>query len=184
MISNDRRRRLRQPGLLVPLAALLLGAADGQRQYVRDDANMLSPQTVSSVQSRDRQLASDTGKWIQVVTTGTTNGTPIGEAAAQAARTLGVNGAIIFIAKDDRRFSIAYGRHTQQAFGPPTQTAIKNDMSSAFHSGDFDGGVISAVNAIADRMETRPAGAAAGNVPRAQSGAQAATSGGEQRGGG
>ncbi|MDQ2817883.1 MAG: TPM domain-containing protein [Candidatus Eremiobacteraeota bacterium] len=177
MIDLNRHGRSPAPFLLVaPLAALLIGAANSQVQYVRDDAGMLSPQTIAAIEAKDRQLAATSGKYVQVVTEATTNGTPVTQAAADTARQLGVNGAIIYVAKDDRKFAVAYGRYTQAAFSPATQTAIKDDMSAAFRSGDFDGGISGAVNAIADRMQSLPA--AVGNRP--QPAALPAAAGGAQ----
>ncbi len=150
-------RRLGFASVTVLLGALFAGTAPAQAKYVRDEAGMFKPDTIASIESRNGQLVSSTGKFIQVVTTDTTSGTPINQAAAQEARALSVNGAIIYIAKADRQLSIAYGRKARLAFPADLQAAIKDKLRASFRRADYDGGILTAVNTIADRMQAAPA---------------------------
>lgn len=139
-------------GLLVPH-----GPARAAVDVVRDDAHLFASQTLTEIEAKNNELRSASGKQIAVVTTPSTNGTPINEAAVREAQTLGLNGAIIYIAKDDHQLSIAYGARTKAAFPPAVQETIKGDLRAAFRKGQYDAGITAAVGAIASRMALNPA---------------------------
>lgn len=137
---------------------------------VRDDAHLFAPQTLSELQAKNSELRSAGGKQVAVVTTASTNGTPVNQAAVREAQALALNGAIIYIAKDDHQLSIAYGARTKSAFPPAVQETIKSDLRAAFRQGRYDAGILAAVGAIAGRIETAESsssGAAAAGASRA-----------------
>lgn len=146
--------------VLAGLASLALGAPALASPYVQDNAKMFSPDAIAKIEAQSQKLDADLGKAVTVVTVDSTNGVPIEQAAAREAKVQSLNGAIVYIAKNDRKLSIAYGPNTARIFPPSLQESIKGDLRSAFRRGDFDGGIVTAVNRIAGVMES--GGAASG----------------------
>lgn len=146
---------------LAGLVSLALSAPALASPYVQDNAKMFSAETISKIEAQSQKLDADLGKTVTVVTVDSINGAPIDQAAAAEAKAQALNGAIIYIAKDDRRLSIAYGPNTIRIFPPSVQQSIKQDLRSAFRRGDFDGGIVQAVNRIAGVMESGGRAAAA-----------------------
>lgn len=134
-----------------PACAALLFAAQSNAAagtYVQDGAHMLKPETVAAIEARDAQLQERSGKAVTVVTVMTTGGLPIETVAAGEARELRLNGALIYVARADRQLSISYGANTAMLFPPALQTSIKQALRSSFRQGDYDNGMITAVDAI------------------------------------
>jgi len=127
---------------------------------------MFGADAIARVTAIDDSLQRRTGKTVTVVTVKTTNGVAVQEAAASEAKARHLNGAIIYAARDDRQLAIAYGAKTSELFSPALQTSIKQALRAAFRAGDYDGGLVTVVSAIADVIE---GGASGGHGPAPQS---------------
>ena len=76
---------------------------------------MFGADAIARVTAIDDSLQRRTGKTVTVVTVKTTNGVPVQEAAANEAKARHLNGAIIYAARDDRQFAVAYAAKTEPA---------------------------------------------------------------------
>ncbi|MBC5816470.1 MAG: TPM domain-containing protein [Candidatus Eremiobacteraeota bacterium] len=134
--------------LLTLLAAAPASAA--RSSYVTDGAAMLSAGTISSINSQVANFNAQTGKEVVVQTVSTTSGTPIRDAAAKTFSDLGVNGVLLFIAKDDRKDIIIPDAAGTRAgwFSPSVFAPIYSAMGAQFKNGDYDGGVTNAVDSV------------------------------------
>jgi len=158
------RRAVAASSLLAGL--LLIAAAATARaaaSYVDDGAGMLKPETISAIEARDSTLQSRTGKAVTVITVKTTNGEPVQAAAAAEARKRSLNGALIYIARDDKQLSISYGANTAALFPPALQTSIKQALRASFRQGNYDDGVLTAVDSISGVIGS---GASGGHGPQ------------------
>jgi uncharacterized membrane protein YgcG len=151
--------------LLVAWALCARPALAVPSRYVDDGAAMFSADAIARVTSIDDSLQRRTGTTVTVVTVKTTKGVPVQEAAAHEAKARHVNGAIIYAARDDRQLAVAYGAKTRQLFSPALQSSIIQTLRAAFQAGDYDGGLVTAVSAIADVIE---GGASGGHGPAPQ----------------
>jgi uncharacterized membrane protein YgcG len=144
-------KRLSTLAALVLITGLAAAPALAARSsYVIDQAAMLSPDAVTRINSEVSSLAAQTGKEVVVQTVATTAGVPIRDAASKAFSDQGVNGVLIFIAKDDRKDFIMSDRAGTQAgwFSPEIFAPIYSAMGAQFKNGDYDGGVTTAVESI------------------------------------
>ena len=138
---------------LAIVTALLVGAGATPAlagTWIDDGAAMLTPTTASQLDAKLQSFTAQTHKQIVVITVPTTSGVPIAQAAQSAYAQRGVNGFVIYIAKNDRRDIILPGR-TEISSGWFSRSGIadiQSTMQSSFKSGDFDGGISGAVNAI------------------------------------
>ena len=137
------------------IAALALTAALAAvpalaAQFVQDGASMFSADTVSALDQKIGAFNAQTGKEIVVVTVPSLNGETIAQAAQTVFSEQKINGILIFISKGDRRDIIVPGTATAQFFPQATNVSIRQTMESQFKSGDYDGGITSAVNSILD----------------------------------
>jgi uncharacterized membrane protein YgcG len=136
------------------VAATLLAVALPQpaaaRDFVQDQAGMLSAGTVAQLNERVSSFNAQTGKEIVVVTTPSLGGASLQSAAAAAFAQHNVNGVLIFVARDDRRDIIVPDRAGVQAgwFPPDVLRSIRTGMENLFRSGAYDAGVTGAVDAI------------------------------------
>jgi uncharacterized protein len=131
----------------VVLSATLPAAA---ADFVADQAGMFSPATVAQLNERISSFNAQTGKAIVVVTTPSLGGATLQSAAASAFSERGVNGVLIFIARDDRRDIIVPDRAGVAAgwFPPDTLREIRTAMEAQFRTENYDAGITGAVNAI------------------------------------
>ena len=133
---------------VLALLALSTGLAAAATTPVQDGAQMFSPATVSALNQKIDAFNADTGKQIVVVTTPSLNGTSLQAAAQAVFRQQGINGVLIFIAKDDRADIIVPGPATAQFFPAETTRSIRESMEALFKAEDYDGGITSAVNGV------------------------------------
>lgn len=161
------RIRLMFTALALAIASSLnaFPASAAAAGHVEDGAGMFSADAIARVNTLDDQLVRRTGKTVTVVTVKSTNGTPVQELATREAKAHGLNGAIIYIGRDDKQISIEYGAKTSELFPPALQTSIKQALRAAFRAGDYDNGLVTAVGAIAEVIE---AGASGGHGPAPQ----------------
>ena len=142
------RRAAAAAGLgLVALVPALPAAA---RDFVQDQAGMFSAATVAQLNDRIGNFNAQTGKEVVVVTTASLGAASLQTAAATAFQQQGVNGVLIFIARDDRKDIIVPDRSGAQAgwFTPDVLRSIRTGMESQFRSENYDAGVTGAVDGI------------------------------------
>jgi uncharacterized membrane protein YgcG len=139
------------------LSALLLAFAVTAvpalaKQFVQDQAGILSPGTVSQLNSRIANFNAQTSKEIVVLTVPSVAGGDVRTAAENAFAQQQVNGVLIFVDKGDRKSFVLGDRAAVQAGWWTQQTSqnIVNAMNAQFRAGDFDGGVTTAVNQTFD----------------------------------
>jgi uncharacterized protein len=150
------------------VALCVADVAGAAGSYVDDSAQVFKPETIAAVNARDAQLYTRTGKAITVVTVRTTGGVDVQAAAIAEARKRELNGALIYIARDDKKLSIAYGANTAALFPPALQASIKQALRASFRQGDFDNGLITAVDAISGIMAGGASGGHGPSLPQPQ----------------
>lgn len=144
--------------LLLPLnvAALEVPKLNG---YVNDLAGVISPGTELKIESFLRGFESSDSTQLVILTIETLEGESLEEYSLRVAETWKVgqkgkdNGALLLIAKQDRkmRIEVGYGlegRLTDLLAG----RIIDNEIKPRFQAGDFDGGVIAGVTAMAEAV--------------------------------
>jgi uncharacterized membrane protein YgcG len=132
------------------LAGTLTALPAAARDFVQDQAGMISAGTVSSLNQRIGSFNAQTGKEIVVMTVPSLGGATLQSAASTAFSQQGVNGVLVFIARDDRKDIIVPDRAGAQAgwFTPDVLRSIRTTMESQFRSEDYDAGITSAVDGI------------------------------------
>jgi uncharacterized membrane protein YgcG len=137
--------------LLAATAALVvavvagLGPAQARDSYVIDNAQLLSPATVSAINAKVSDFNAQAHKEVVVVIDPTFQGT----APAAEERTFAqqqVNGVLIYIAKSPKTIAVVPDRAAAHYFPAGTTSAIRQAIASAFNSGDFNGGVTNGVD--------------------------------------
>jgi uncharacterized protein len=138
------------PALLATIFALTAPAL--AKDFVQDQAGMLSPSTVQQLNGRIGNFNSQTGKEIIVQTVPSVSGGDVRTAAENAFAQQQVNGVLIFIDKGDRKDWIVPDRAAVQAgwWTSQTSSSISQAMGAQFRAGDFDGGVTTGVNQALD----------------------------------
>lgn len=124
--------------------------AQAAREFVQDQANMFSPATVSSLDSRISAFNAQTGKEVVVMTVPSLGGTTVQKAGESAFTQQAVNGVLIYIARDDRKDIILpdLAGVTAGWFPPDVIRSIRTSMESQFKAENYDGGIASAVDGI------------------------------------
>ncbi len=115
---------------------------------VQDDANMLSATARTSAESKSAQIQRDTGKTITVKSVPNLGGKDIGATADQFFQQQKLNGVLLYLARDDKKFKITIGTETRQAISTTEEGAIRDQMTQRFAANDFDGGVLNAMDRI------------------------------------
>lgn len=115
---------------------------------IQDDANMLSTSARTSAESKSAQIQRDTGKTVAVKTVPNLGGKDISAAANQYFQQQKLNGVLLYLARDEKKFKIAIGANTRQAISTTEETAIRDQMTQRFAANDFDGGVLNALDRI------------------------------------
>ncbi|BCR03895.1 hypothetical protein DESUT3_09640 [Desulfuromonas versatilis] len=153
--------RLFVPALLLLLLAFQAAALDVPRAtgYVNDRAGMLSAETVVKLERFLNGFEKSDSTQLVVLTVPSLEGNSLEEYALKVAEAWQIgqqgkdNGALLLIARDDRkiRIEVGYGlegRLTDLLAG----RIIDNEISPRFKAGDFDGGVIAGVAGMAEAM--------------------------------
>lgn len=132
------------------LALALGGLPAAAAQFVQDGAGMFSASTVAQLDERLSAFNAQTGKEIVVVSTPSLNGATLQSAAESAFSQQGINGVLIYIARNDRRDMIVPDRAGVQAgwFTQDVLANIRTTMENQFKAEDYDGGITSAVNGL------------------------------------
>lgn len=161
-------------------AALAWALPASARDFVQDQAQMFSPATVAALNQRIGNFNAQTGKEILVVTVPTLNGADIATAASAAAQQQGLNGVIVYIAKNDRRDIILPGRAEVRAgwFTRDTVAPIRQAMEAQFKAENFDGGITTAVGNILGIYRSHVSSLQGGGATNAVAANAGASSGG------
>jgi len=127
--------------------------------YVNDRAGMLAPATVLKLESFLRDFERSDSTQIVVLTVPSLEGEPVEAYALQVAEAWGIgqkgkdNGALLLVAKEERkiRIEVGYGlegRLTDLLSG----RIVDREIAPRFKAGDFDGGVVAGVTAMAEAV--------------------------------
>jgi uncharacterized protein len=140
--------------LLLAVSALALDIPP-LRGHVNDYAGIISPATVQELEARLAAFERSDSTQIVVLTIPTLSGENLEEYAIKVGEAWKIglkgldNGAILLIAKQERKIRIEVGRGLE---GKLTDLVsgriIRGDITPRFKAGDFDGGVIAGVAAI------------------------------------
>jgi uncharacterized membrane protein YgcG len=161
--------------LVINLLAGPTNAASAAGGYVDDAAHMLKPETILAIEARDAQLQAHTGEAVTVITVQTTSGVPVKAAASAVTLKHAPSGVLIYVSRDDQQPYVVYGANVATLFSPALQTSIEQALRLALRQGDYDDGLIAAVDAIAAVIAGGASGAHGPSLPAPQSPAQASS---------
>ncbi len=140
-----------------PLAALAaltvafattLAPAFARDGYVVDDAHLLKPETVSTLNQRVGDFHAQTGKEVVFVSTPSLGGQPLATAAERAFAQNQVNGVMIFVSKAEHRIEVVPDRVGKTFFPSGSTDTIRQAMAAQYKAGDFDGGTLTGTNLV------------------------------------
>jgi uncharacterized protein len=117
-------------------------------EYVHDGASLLSPATVSQLDTTIGDFYAHTHKEVLVDTVPSLDGASAADAAERVFAQQRVNGVLIYIAKAEHKIEIVPDRASRQFFPSGSFQTIYSAMSSSFKAGDFNAGVTTGVNLI------------------------------------
>lgn len=124
--------------------------------YVRDDAHVLSAQTIGTINAINQELDQKTGAQIAVFTTPTIGDTSAEEASIKTARAWKVgskqskNGLLILVALKDRKVRTEVGDGLEGMITDGTTGEVRDQVIvPAFKQGNFNGGVLGSVQTYA-----------------------------------
>ena len=122
---------------------------------VVDAADLLSPDAESALDSKLAALESETGSQVAVLTVPSLEGEVLEDFTLRVAETWKLgrgdfdDGALLFIARDDRKMRLEVGYGLEPIIPDAIARRILDSViQPRFREGDFDGGVIAAVEAI------------------------------------
>lgn len=122
---------------------------------VHDDAKVLSPETVQALEAQLKLHEDSTSNQIAILIVSSLQGEVIEDYTLRVAEKwkLGQkekdNGAILFIAIDDRKMRIEVGYGLEGVLTDAIcSRIIRNEMAPNFRRGDYDAGVMAAVNSM------------------------------------
>ncbi len=125
------------------------------RAYVTDETGTLSAGEIKSLEATLKEFDRTTSTQLVVVIIASTGGTPVEKVAFEVARGRGIgqkdknNGALLFIAKNDRKVRIEVGYGLEGVL--PDILAgriIRNEIVPRFREGNYYGGIVAGVDAI------------------------------------
>lgn len=151
-----KKKALALAGLFAILLGLLAAPALARTSYVQDGAGLFSSATVTQLNGEIGNFAASTGKEVVVVTVPSLGGTALANASENAFAQQSVNGILIFIAKAEHSDYIVGDRASHRIFAPGEIAHVRDAMNASFRTGDFDGGVTTAVNLILDTYRSHP----------------------------
>jgi uncharacterized protein len=154
-------RRIILTLLLICLLPLNVAALDVPKPsgYVNDLAGMLSPVAELKLENFLRDFEAGDSTQLVVLTIDSLEGEPIEDYSLRVAESWGIgqkgkdNGALLLIARQDRkvRMEVGYGlegRLTDLLAG----RIIDREITPRFQAGDYDGGIIAGVTAMAEAV--------------------------------
>lgn len=141
--------------LIVAFPAIAYISPGTPTGFVNDFAGMLSADVRAQIEQNIRSFEQTTGHEISVVTIPTLDGDYIENVAEKLFKEWGIgkkgadNGALLLIARDDRKMRIEVGYGLEGALtDAESSQIIRNTLRPAFQRSDFDGGVREAVSEI------------------------------------
>lgn len=150
-------------------AQLAIPPLDNRR--VHDDAGVLSPQTVQTLEMQLKLHEDSTGNQIAILIINSLNGEAIEDYSLRVAEQwkLGKekndNGVLLLIAKEDRKMRIEVGQGLEGVLTDAlSNQIIRNEMVPKFRQENYDGGVLLAVNSIVQAIAGEYVAGAADNV--------------------
>lgn len=148
-------------------AALLFFAAvaSAAEPGVKDSAGMFSADAVKSANEICREIEKKKGWQVVFETLPSLEGRPRQEVALQRARSLGVHGLYILIAKEEHQVQPERSASASRVFDSQVGREVTNVLSRSFKEGKFDKGLINAAKYLEEIAMSR---AAAGPVQHAQ----------------
>ncbi|HJV66891.1 MAG TPA: TPM domain-containing protein [Geomonas sp.] len=125
------------------------------RGYVNDYASMLSPQAASQLEQELAAFEQSDSTQVVVLTVPSLEGQPIEDYSIRVVEAWKIgqkgkdNGALLLVAKNDRKVRIEVGRGLEDRLTDLVSgRIIRNEISPAFKLGDFDGGIAAGVHGI------------------------------------
>jgi|GEM_PF-2760361 len=154
--QGDFDRGLRDAVAEVRFAALKVG--------VRDAAGMFSPDAVAKADDALDAVRRKTRWATAIETVNSLEGRSPREAADANARALKVHGLYVLIAKADKKFFAEPSVSAEKVFTRDRIKSLEDGLASAFKAGDFDKGLLTAVDTVRQTAESA-AGAKADLAP-------------------
>jgi uncharacterized protein len=129
-------------------------------QWVHDEANLLSPQTIQQLEAFLKHHRDSTSNQIAIYTINSLEGEDIDNYAFKVAEhwKLGQeskdNGVLLLISKEDRLISIQVGKGLEGALTDLESSRInRNVIAPLFRAGDYDAGIRAGVSAIVQAIQ-------------------------------
>jgi len=127
-----------------------------QNKRVHDESDVLSGPTIQQLELQLKQFEDSTSNQIAILIIPSLDGDAIEDYALRVAhdewklgQSKNDNGVLLFIAVDDRKMKIEVGYGLEGVLTDATcSQIIRNEMAPNFRRGDYDAGVLLAVNAM------------------------------------
>jgi len=159
---------------LVALPALAAPSFPALTGRVVDDAHVLSPATVSSLDAKLADVETRTGRQLVVVTLSDLQGYDIADYGYQLGRAWGIgqrgqnNGVLLIVAPKEHKVRIEVGYGLEPILTDALSSVIlQQQVLPKFRSGDVEGGVVAGTDALAAQL-TLDAPAAQARVAAAE----------------
>lgn len=123
-------------------------------QHVIDEAQLLTPATVASIQTRLAGLERNSNKRVLVVTLTTLGGRDIDQVSEAIGARLGlVDGVLLLIASRDRQMRLSVGRGSMGLLNDSeAKRIVEQVMRPELRKNRFEAGIVKGVDAIASRL--------------------------------
>jgi uncharacterized protein len=135
---------------------------------VVDDAHILSPATVSDLDTKLAALESKTSRQLVVVTLSSLQGYEISDYGYQLGRAWGIgqaklnNGVLFIVAPNEHRVRIEVGYGLEPILTDAlSELIIQQAVLPKFRAGDFNGGIEAGVDALVQQLSLDPSAAEA-----------------------
>jgi uncharacterized protein len=146
--------------LAVPASAQTFPKLTGR---VVDTAGLLNPQQQDALTQKLAALEQATGRQLVVATVPDLQGYPVEDYGYKLGRAWGIgqkganNGVILLVAKSERKIRIEVGYGLEPILTDALSgDIVRNQITPAFKSGDFAGGINAGVDAIAQQLQAPP----------------------------
>lgn len=166
-------------GVSVAEGAIDVLAKPSQREYIVDTAGMVAEEDRQAITEIGEALRDKTKAEIVVVTVDTLGGTDIERYATEIVRRWGIgdaklnNGALLLIAKEERKFRIEVGYGLEGEITDGRAGAILDGMKGEFRQGNYSTGILAAYRKLAAHAyraaDTAPSAAVEGALDGAAS---------------
>lgn len=158
MKHRNRYYRISVPAILLLVTAFCASVATEVpflAGHVNDNANLLAPGTTAALEAMLKAHEDSTSNQVVVLTVTSLEGEEIEPYAIRVAETWKLgrkekdNGALLLVAKDERKVRIEVGSGLEGDLTDLTcGRIIRNEIVSRFKEGDYDGGVRAGVESI------------------------------------